>query len=55
MLLLLLAVLGLGLAAGAALIVAGTVALGPFFWVPYLLVYLVLRVSGLRFRRRSLT
>ena len=52
MMLLLLPVLGLAIAAGAALVVAGSVALGPFFWVPYLLIYLVLRASGFGGRHR---
>lgn len=36
-----------GVAASIALVVVCTIALGPFFWVPYLVVYLLLRASGL--------
>ena len=55
MVLLLLAVLGVGMAAGAALVIVGTVALGPFFWVPYVFVYAALRASGVQFRRRAIS
>ena len=55
MALLLLAVLGVGLAAGSALVIVGTVALGPFFWVPYVLAYALLRASGVSFRRPTVS
>lgn len=37
----------LGFVAGAALIVAGVIGLGPFFFVPFLIVWWFLRMCGL--------
>lgn len=38
---------GVGSLLGFAIAIAATIALGPFFWVPYALLYLLLRGSGL--------
>lgn len=37
----------IGIAAGVILVILGTLMLGPFFWVPYVLIWALLRVSGL--------
>lgn len=45
------AILGIGAVIGSilgfAIAIAATIALGPLFWLPYLLIYLLLRASGL--------